>query len=101
MAKITFSMQPQKVQQLRLFEQSLFPHFSSLPEIEKEEEVGDVPQILTEQIFMATPENEMSYLTHALTTTSMIFDLGCARAMSSWRAASFVIRTLNVDFGIG
>ena len=35
---------------------------------------------------MATPENEMLYLTHALTPT-MVLDLGCTRAMTSWRAA--------------
>ena len=29
----------------------------------------------------------MSYLTHALTPTSMVMDLGCTRAMTSWRAA--------------
>ena len=63
-------------------------NFSSLFEIERKEEVqGDVPQPLTEQVYMATPESETSYLTRALTPTSMVLDLGCTRAMTSWRAA--------------
>ena len=63
-------------------------NFSSLLEIERKEEVqDDVPQPLTEQVYMATPESETSYLTHALTPTSMVLDLGCTRAMTSWRAA--------------
>ena len=63
-------------------------NFSSLFEIERKEEVqDDVPQLLREQVYMATPESEMSYLTHALTPTSMVLDLGCTRAMTSWRAA--------------
>ena len=57
-------------------------NFSSLLEIEEKEE--DVPHLLAEQIFMATPESEMSYLTHALTPASIVLDLGCTRAMTSW-----------------
>ena len=42
--------------------------FSSLFEIERKEEAhDDVPQHLTEHVFMATPESETSFLTHALT----------------------------------
>ena len=37
--------------------------------------------------FMATPKEESSFLTHALTPTSMVLDLGCTRAMTSRRAA--------------
>ena len=64
------------------------------------------PQPLTEQVYMATPESETSYLTHSLTPTSMVLDLGCTRAMTSWRAAKgphgvSVIKILIVDFGIG
>ena len=63
-------------------------NLSSLFEIERKEEVpDDVPQPLTGQVYMATPESETSYLTHALTPTSMVLDLGCTRAMTSWRAA--------------
>ena len=39
------------------------------------------------QSFMSVPEDEFSYLTHALTPTSMVLDLGCTRAMTSKRAA--------------
>ena len=75
----------------------------SLFEIEKKEEVHvDVPQPLTEQVFMATPEDEMSFLIHALTPTSMVLDLGCARAMTSWRAAKDIMEFCdqNPDCGL-
>ena len=79
-------------------------NFSSLFEIERKEEVqDDVPQLLIEQVYMATPESETSYLTHALTPTSMVLDLGCTRAMTSWRAAKDLMEFCDqtVDFGIG
>ena len=51
---------------------------------------------------MATPESEMSYLTHALTPTSMVLDLGCTRAMTSWRAAKDLMEFCdqNPDCGL-
>ena len=61
MAKITFPMQLQKVQVLPLLSKSQLPHatfftmhkFSSLLEIERKKEVlDDVPQPLTEQVYM-------------------------------------------------
>ena len=78
-------------------------NLSSLFEIERREEVhDDVPQHLTEQVFMATPESETSYLTHALTPTSMVLDLGCTRAMTSWRAAKDLMEFCdqNPDCGL-
>ena len=78
-------------------------NFSSFFEIERKEEVhDDVPQRLTEQVYMATPESEMSYLTHALTPTSMVLDLGCTRAMTSWRAAKDLMEFCdqNPDCGL-
>ena len=78
-------------------------NFSSLLEIERKEEVqDDVPQLLEEQVYMATPESEMSYLTHALTPTSMVLDLGCTRAMTSWRAAKDLMEFCdqNPDCGL-
>ena len=78
-------------------------NFSSLFEIERKEEVqDDVPQLLTEQVYMATPESETSYLTHALTPTSMVLDLGCTRAMTSWRAAKDLMEFCdqNPDCGL-
>ena len=78
-------------------------NFSSLLEIERKEEVqDDVPQLLEEQVYMATPESEMSYLTHALTATSMVLDLGCTRAMTSWRAAKDLMEFCdqNPDCGL-
>ena len=75
----------------------------SLFEIERREEVqDDVPQLLEEQVYMATPESEMSYLTHALTPTSMVLDLGCTRAMTSWRAAKDLMEFCdqNPDCGL-
>ena len=78
-------------------------NLSSLPEIERKEEVqDDVPQLLEEQVYMATPESEMSYLTHALTPTSMVLDLGCTRAMTSWRAAKDLMEFCdqNPDCGL-
>ena len=41
--------------------------------------------------FMTVPENDFSYLTRALTPTSMFLDLGCTRAMTSWRAAQGLV----------
>ena len=57
---------------------------------------------LEEQVYMATPESEMSYLTHALTPTSMVLDLGCTRAMTSWRAAKDLMEFCdqNPDCGL-
>ena len=78
-------------------------NLSSLFEIERKEEVqDDVPQLLEEQVYMATPESEMSYLTHALTPTSMVLDLGCTRAMTSWRAAKDLMEFCdqNPDCGL-
>ena len=78
-------------------------NFSSLLEIERKEEVpNDVPQPLTGQVYMATPESETSYLTHALTPTSMVLDLGCTRAMTSWRAAKDLMEFCdkNPDCGL-
>ena len=78
-------------------------NFSSLFEIERKEEVPDcVPQLLTGQVFMATPESETSYLTHPLTPTSMVLDLGCTRAMTSWRAAKDLMEFCdqNPDCGL-
>ena len=78
-------------------------NFSSLLEIERKEEVpDDVPQPLTGQVYMATPESETSYLTHALTPTSMVLDLGCTRAMTSWRAAKDLMEFCdkNPDCGL-
>ena len=78
-------------------------NLSSLFEIERKEEVqDDVPQLLEEQVYMATPESEMSYLTHALTPTSMVLDLGCTRAMTSWRAAKDLVEFCdqNPDCGL-
>ena len=78
-------------------------NFSSLLEIERKEEVqDDVPQLLEEQVYMETPESEMSYLTHALTPTSMVLDLGCTRAMTSWRAAKDLMEFCdqNPDCGL-
>ena len=51
---------------------------------------------------MATPESETSYLTHALTPTSMVLDLGCTRAMTSWRAAKDLMEFCdkNSDCGL-
>ena len=75
----------------------------SLFEIERREEVqDDVPQLLEEQVYMATPESEMSYLTHALTPTSMVLDLGCTSAMTSWRAAKDLMEFCdqNPDCGL-
>ena len=75
----------------------------SLFEIERREEVQDhVPQLLEEQVYMATPESEMSYLTHALAPTSMVLDLGCTRAMTSWRAAKDLMEFCdqNPDCGL-
>ena len=46
-----------------------------------------VPHDPCVQSFMSVPEDEFSYLTHALTPTSMVLDLGCTRAMASKRAA--------------
>ena len=46
-----------------------------------------VPHDPCVQSFMSVPDDEFSYLTHALTPTSMVLDLGCARAMTSKRAA--------------
>ena len=74
-------------------------NLSSLFEIEREEEVpDDVPQPLTGQVYMATPESE----THALTPTSMVLDLGCTRAMTSWRAAKDLMEFCdkNPDCGL-
>ena len=78
-------------------------NFSSLLEIERKEEVpDDVRGPLTEQVYMATPESETSYLTHALTPTSMVLDLGCTRAMTSWRAAKDLMEFCdkNPDCGL-
>ena len=78
-------------------------NLSSLFEIERKEEVqDDVPQLLEEQVYMATPESEMSYLTHALTPTSMVLDLGRTRAMTSWRAAKDLMEFCdqNPDCGL-
>ena len=73
-------------------------NLSSLFEIERKEEVqDDVSQLLEEQIYMATPENEMSYLTHALTPASMVLDLGRTRAMTSWRAAKDLMDFCDQD----
>ena len=60
------------------------------------------PQPLTEQVYMATPESETSYLTHALTPTSTVLDLGCTRAMTSWRAAKDLMEFCdqNPDSGL-
>ena len=51
---------------------------------------------------MATPESETSYLTHSLTPTSMVLDLGCTRAMTSWRAAKDLMEFCdkNPDCGL-
>ena len=78
-------------------------NFANLLEIGRKEEVpDDVPPPLTEQVYMATPESETSYLTHALTPTSMVLDLGCTRAMTSSRTSwSSATRIQIVDFGIG
>ena len=100
MARVTLPTQLQKVQLLTsqpkpIAASTFFTmhNFSNLFEIEKKEEVpNDVPQLLTEQIFVATPETETSYLTHALTPTSMVLDLGCTRAMTSWRAAKDLMK---------
>ena len=46
-----------------------------------------VNSFFTEQVLMSASEGETSYLTHAVTPTSMVLDLGCTRAMTSWRAA--------------
>ena len=78
-------------------------NLSSLFEIERKEEVqDDVPQLFEEQVYMATPESEMSYLTHALTPASMVLDLGCTRAMTSWRAAKDLMEFCdqNPDCGL-
>ena len=42
-----------------------------------------VPHDPCVQSFMSVPEDEFSYLKHALTPTSMVLDLGCTRAMTS------------------
>ena len=51
---------------------------------------------------MATPESETSYLTHPLTPTSIVLDLGCTRAMTSWRAAQDLMEFCdqNPDCGL-
>ena len=78
-------------------------NFPSLLEIERKEEVpDDIPPPLIEQVYMATPENETSYLIYALTPTSMVLDLGCTRAMTSWRAAKDLMEFCdkNPDCGL-
>ena len=50
-----------------------------------------VPHDPCVQSFMSVPDDEFSYLTHALTPTSMVLDLGCTRAMTSKRAAQGVM----------
>ena len=114
MARITFPTQLQKVQVLPLLNQKQLPRQLSSPcatfpvslrsrERKRFKSVqDDVPQLLTEQVYMATPESETSYLTHALTPASMVLDLGCARAMTSWRAAKDLMEFCdqNPDCGL-
>ena len=77
--------------------------FSSLLETGRKKEVlDDVPRPHTEQVYMATPESETSYLAHSLTPTSMVLDLGCTRAMTLWRAAKDLMEFCdkNPDCGL-
>ena len=108
---ITFPMQFQKVPVLPLPSKSQWPHrLSSLctnfPASwrlgERKRFLDDVPRPHTEQVYMATPESETSYLTHSLTPTSMVLDLGCTRAMTSWRAAKDLMEFCdkNPDCGL-
>ena len=60
--------------------------YDLLREFESKEDLH-VPHDPCVQSFMSVPEDEFSYLTHALTPTSMVLDLGCTRAMTSKRAA--------------
>ena len=60
--------------------------YDLLREFESKEDFH-VPHDPCVQSFMSVPEDEFSYLTHALTPTSMVLDLGCTRAMASKRAA--------------
>ena len=60
--------------------------FNLLWENESNEDLH-VPHDPCVQSFMSVPDDEFSYVTHALTPTSMVLDLGCTRAMTSKRAA--------------
>ena len=60
--------------------------YNLLRENESKEDLY-VPHDPCVQSFMSVPEEEFSYLTHALTPTSMVLDLDGTRAVTSKRAA--------------
>ena len=76
--------------------------YDLLREFESKEDLH-VPQDPCVQSFMSVPEDQFSYLTHALTPTSMVLDLGCTRAMSSKRAAHGLMEFCDAhpDCGLG
>ena len=102
MARITFPMQPQKVQVLPLHSQNQLPHQPSSP-------CATFPVFLRlrqrkrfNMMFLNFLKNKSTWLTHALTPTSMFLDLGCTRAMTSWRAAKDLMEFCdqNPDCGL-
>ena len=79
--------------------------YDLLREFESKEDLH-VPHDPCVQSFMSVPEDEFSYLTHALTPTSMVLDwlhksYDLKKSSPGTHGVFFVMHILIVDFGIG